>query len=373
MTYPETLYFIGKCLTLGTHPWKIASVQDDIQTGKVDWEKVVYVSSSHLVLPALYLQLERATLLKHLPEELTEYLRYLTEENRERNRLILQQVQDISVLLNRNGIKPVFLKGVACLLINLYEDDAERMLGDIDVLVEESKVLRTAELLIAEGYKTVVEYNNYIHDEQKHYPRLMHGNYPSAVEVHREVLLRPYSKHFRGEDMVRNARNIGKDIQVFVPSMKDLIIHNVLNVQFNDRAYLNRMLNLRQMYDSLHLSKRTDVSMVLAEFGKYKKPTNAWFELTAQLLGAPEILCRGGIHRSSFYLMQIDFFLNHPAIHTVFQKIVFLVKRLQRYIAVLARSVVDKKIRRGLWIRLSNPGWYVNHIKTYRILFRLDR
>ena len=169
----------------------------------------------------------------------------------------------------------------------------------------------------------------------------MHGNYPSAVEVHREVLLQPYSKHFMGGDMMRNARNIRKDIPGFVPSMKDLIIHNALNVQFNDRAYLNRTLNLRQMYDSLHLSKRTDVSMVLAEFGKYRKRTNAWLELTAQLLGPPEILCGGNIQRSRFYLMQVDFFLNYPAIHTVFQKIVFLVKKLQRYIAVLAQSVVD--------------------------------
>ena len=258
------------------------------------------------------------------------------------------------------------------MLINLYEDDTERMLGDIDILVEEFKVLRTAELLIAEGYKTDVEYNKYIHDEHRHYSRLMHGNYPSAVEVHREVLLQPYSKHFMGGDMMRNARNIRKDIPGFVPSMKDLIIHNALNVQFNYRAYLTRTLNLRQMYDSLHLSKRTDVSMVLAEFGKYRKRTNAWLELTAQLLGAPEILCGGNIQRSRFYLMQVDFFLNYSAIHTLFQKIVFFVKKLQRYIAVLAQSVVDKKIRRGLWIRLSNPGWYVNHIKTYRTLFILN-
>jgi len=370
MTYPDTLYFVGKCLILETNPEKVALVQTEIESGKVDWEKVVQVTSGQFVLPAFYLQLKRASLLGKLPQDLIEYLEYLTETNRERNRSILQQVKDISALFQKHNIQPVFLKGVAHLLSNLYEDNAERMVGDIDVLVDSSQVIKAAELLIAEGYQTPVEYVKPIHDEQKHYPRLMNERYSSAVEVHREVLLPPYHKKFKGENIIRNVQRIENNIPVFIPSTQDLIIHNALNIQINDKAYLNHEINMRQMYDLLCLSKKADPAVILGEFGKYRKMTNAWLGISSKILEYPETISYEDNKSLRFNLWLTDFFLDHPFIHQVYLKIIYIIKRIQRYITLPFQSIFNVEKRRGLFARLSNPGWYITHVKSYQSFFK---
>ena len=89
MTYKEALLFIGKCLSLGIHPEKSKDVRQEIRKGKIIWEQMVHLSSSQLVLPALFIRLERADLLKELPPDLVEYMSSLTRCNRERNLQIL--------------------------------------------------------------------------------------------------------------------------------------------------------------------------------------------------------------------------------------------------------------------------------------------
>ncbi|HAQ21344.1 MAG TPA: hypothetical protein DCR40_19255 [Prolixibacteraceae bacterium] len=56
-------------------------------------------------------------------------------------------MDDITAILNKENIQPVFLKGTANLLDGLYSDVGERMIGDIDFLVKEEDYLKAAELL----------------------------------------------------------------------------------------------------------------------------------------------------------------------------------------------------------------------------------
>lgn len=83
MNYPETLQFVGKCLTLIQHPENASEIKNQIKNGDVDWERIVYLISNHLVLPAIYIQLKKARLVNLLPVDLREYLDYLTAENQE--------------------------------------------------------------------------------------------------------------------------------------------------------------------------------------------------------------------------------------------------------------------------------------------------
>jgi len=115
--YKQCLLFVGKCLTLDFHPERIEEVKKAINNKTVNWENVVRLSSGQYVLPALYLSLKRNGLIKDLPVDLVEYFEEITGLNRERNKAMLDQINDISTVLNKHEIYPVFLKVFAPIVI----------------------------------------------------------------------------------------------------------------------------------------------------------------------------------------------------------------------------------------------------------------
>jgi len=86
-----------------------------------------------------------------IPEEVEHAFAEIYELNRQRNQQILKQIDDITALLNKENIQPVFLKGTANLLDELYSDVGERMIGDIDFLVteEQLKIQTSAKIFLA--------------------------------------------------------------------------------------------------------------------------------------------------------------------------------------------------------------------------------
>ena len=134
MNYKETLYFVAKCLTISLEDRNKKSIKKQLQSNNIDWDSAVKVSTAHYVFPALYCNLRRANFLHYLPEELVTYMEHITKLNRERNEEIIIQAKELNTLLLANNITPIFLKGTGNLLAEIYDDIAERMIGDIDFI-----------------------------------------------------------------------------------------------------------------------------------------------------------------------------------------------------------------------------------------------
>ena len=81
-----------------------------LESASMDWDHLVRVGSSHLVLLAIYCRLKAKQLLSTLPEELEAYLKEITDLNRERNQQLLTEAQQISQWFQEAGIDHVFLK-----------------------------------------------------------------------------------------------------------------------------------------------------------------------------------------------------------------------------------------------------------------------
>ena len=129
MSYKETLYFIAKCLTISLEAKNRQEIEKQLKSKSIDWDAVVKVSTAHYVFPALYCNLKRVDFLQYLPHELVSYMEYIADINRERNKQIISQANELNSLLLANNITPIFLKGTGNLLAGLYEDIAERMVG----------------------------------------------------------------------------------------------------------------------------------------------------------------------------------------------------------------------------------------------------
>ena len=108
MTYRETLFFIGKCLTITHEVHNKLLVEKELKTNTIDWDAVVKVSTGHYVFPALYCNLKRANFLHYLPKDLVEYMKHITDLNRERNQQIIEQAKEINELLIKNNITPIY-------------------------------------------------------------------------------------------------------------------------------------------------------------------------------------------------------------------------------------------------------------------------
>ena len=147
MNYKETLHFVAKCLTISLEDRNKQAIEKQLQSNNIDWDAVVKVSTAHFVFPALYCNLKRANFLHYLPDELVTYMERITKLNRERNEQIIAQAKELNALLLANNITPIFLKGTGNLLAGIYDDVAERMVGDIDFIFSKEDYPKAINLL----------------------------------------------------------------------------------------------------------------------------------------------------------------------------------------------------------------------------------
>ena len=148
----ETYQTIADILSFTTSN---TSLEATLSAADVDWDAIVVHGSRQLVIPTLYCRLKQRQLLHLLPEDLDLYLHDITSQNRKRNKAILEEVTMLSTLFKKHHIEHVFLKGAALLASGYYEDIAERMIGDIDILVATKQLDKAFELLQQHSFKPI--------------------------------------------------------------------------------------------------------------------------------------------------------------------------------------------------------------------------
>ena len=273
MNYKETLYFVAKCLTISHEKKNLDIVSELLKSETVDWDAVVKLSSGHFVYPALYCNLKRAGLLKYLPNELIGHMEYITELNRDRNLDIIQQAKEVNHLLVSNNITPIFLKGTANLLQGLYGDIAERMVGDIDLIVSENDYEPAINLLKQKGYTNKP---HLLENEKlgKHYPRMTHQNKIAAMEVHFRMIKEPYDHCFNYSTI--KDRILGLKDEISILSYEHQVLHTIFNKQTNDLGYWHKTISLRNCYDLFLVSKKTNTLEAINSVGDYVNILNSF-------------------------------------------------------------------------------------------------
>lgn len=151
---------------------------------------MIAAADSHLVLPKLYVALDRS--MAEPPEFVRECLQVVYEYNEDRNKLILEQLLEVIGSLNKAGIIPVPLKGVESLLLD-PQLASGRILNDIDIwLPRESQLESAMEVFRSLGYDSVVDYDNLnvIKEKVHHVPPFYHADRIVRIELHHR-LVRP--------------------------------------------------------------------------------------------------------------------------------------------------------------------------------------
>ncbi|MDW5287901.1 nucleotidyltransferase family protein [Formosa sp. PL04] len=244
-----TLTHISRILSFNTDD---VSLKQDIVNQTFNWENIVKIGSTQLVIPTLYIRLQSKGLLSYLPQELQEYLKYIYDLNKQRNDSLFTEVKLISSWFKSENLEHVFLKGAAMIASNYYEDIGERMLGDIDVLLPREQCEKAFQLLLSKGYTYAKEPTiNPKYFEDKHLLRLASKAHIGAIEIHFK-LLDTDQKALQTADVLKD-KQLVEFTEIPIPSAKHLLIHNVLNFQINDSGSFYNYIGLKNCFDSIVL------------------------------------------------------------------------------------------------------------------------
>ncbi|WP_179022216.1 nucleotidyltransferase family protein [Winogradskyella forsetii] len=235
-----------------------SQLEETLKNPAFNWDPLVVEGSKHLVLPAIYCRLKARKFLHLLPTDLKNYLEELTNINRNRNKALLSQVRAISKLLNEHHIEHVFLKGAALLASGCYHDNAERMVGDIDILVKKDQVYTAFNLLKSNGYD---KSSGYAYDtiEFRHLDKLISENELASIEIHSHLLNRKY-RSLIDLQAILNTKNTINGIAI--PRTYDLSMHQILSWQLNDKGHYYKFPNFKIFYDIIKVNSDKDEALV---------------------------------------------------------------------------------------------------------------
>ena len=347
---------MAKCLTISLEAKNRQEIEKQLQSDTIDWDAVVKVSTAHYVFPALYCNLKREDFLQYLPQELVSYMEYITDLNRERNKKIIAQAKDLNSLLLANHITSIFLKGTGNLLAGIYEDTAERMVGDIDFIFSKEDYPKVITILREFGYSEVKKQEYYRPDEFRHYRRLQKENKISAIEIHKDLLsIKKYTNEFNYSFVEKDSQVIN---EVAVFSYANKLNLSIIANQINDNGFSNKTMALRNAYDVFLLSKKTNAKAAVNTLNKLSHPLNCFLAACYEVFNKVDSLEYSSNIKIASYLSDFNSQFNNPIPtkrQSKFNKIYIFIKRI---FYILYKSIIYKEYRVWLLKRVTDKNWY---------------
>lgn len=350
MNYKETLFFIGKCLTINHEKHNYNIVENDLKSNQIDWDAVVKISTIHYVFPALYCNLKRANFLNYLPDDLVEYMKHITELNRKRNQQIISQAKEINTLLQENSITPIFLKGTGNLLEGLYEDVAERMVGDIDLIVKRDDVVKSKNILVDNGYRTLSE----TFSEHRHLGRLIHENKIAAVEIHKEFTKGDSVKEFNYKFIFDKIQHING---IAFLGFQDQLSLSIIAKQINDLGNSFKDMSLRNAYDVFLLSKKCNSKNAVERFNKLFNPLNNFLAICFETFNKPDSIQYTKTKAAENYMNDFYYYLENQEMSKKHHKKTQRKNSIKQRLDILKKALVSKEHRNWLIKRVSDKDW----------------
>ena len=102
-------------------------------------------------------------------------------------KILLKEAKELSELLYKNNINHIFLKGTALLLSNVFEDIGERMIGDIDFIIQHKMKKKIKKLLEKNNYLIVI-YHLFKYLSLNTFQGMINKNKTMAIEPHTRVI-----------------------------------------------------------------------------------------------------------------------------------------------------------------------------------------
>lgn len=352
MTNDEVTLFIAKSLSISVSCKNLDETMKVLKSEKIDWDLFVKISTSQFILPTLYCIYKKKHLLHFLPNDLVAYMSKITSLNRDRNLQIKKQISELNALLKQFSVNPIFIKGSGNLIKGLYEDPAERMIGDIDFLVSKDKYDLVSEILLGHNYKYVSNLG-YHFPQFKHHPRLFSEDHIAAVEIHKELVNEKYASEFN-YNFITN--NIIQKNGFSVLSYDDQKALSIFSNQINDYGFKYKTIGLKNAYDFILLnSKKTGTDFVF-HFNKLRTPIMYFIASVNYIFGDIGFDVRYN-RKVEKHLQLFKSLFHNPKRRKLYSKIIYFKISQSLRFKIIFRSFFNKEYRAWLVKRILDKRW----------------
>jgi hypothetical protein len=258
-----SLFFLWECLTPCLQSVRVSKLHAMISSNSVNWDYVISFANAQLVITALWKALCAKRLQEILPGEVRSYLMALHSRNHHRNSAIRRQTEEIIGNLNLMGVEPLVLKGAALMLTGVYQDPAERIMVDIDIMVRHESATKTKEILSALGYRSNEE-NVLAHERFAHHlPPMVRETEPASVEIHTD-LFHPLDDPpvLELEEIWEESERVslnGMEFRVLSPT--HFVVYNIVHSEVHHRGFALSRVPARDLLDFAFFLQRRSVDV----------------------------------------------------------------------------------------------------------------
>jgi hypothetical protein len=225
-------------------------VPDEMGDGRLealsssDWDVLIELSGRYGIAPLLYHRLITFHPGILIPESAIGRLRQAYLESVARNMGLYHELGKLQGILRQDNISVIALKGVH-LATAVYRNIALRPMGDVDLLVKQTDLLRVQEILVEQGY---IASKDEIGCAQEHLPPYRKKD-SLAVEIHFHIVGPPFSLRVDVEKLwVRAQMSSIQGIEVLTFCPEDLLLHLCMHAGFH-HAFDN---GIRPLFDISH-------------------------------------------------------------------------------------------------------------------------
>ncbi len=209
-----------------------------LSSGGLHWPSLLAAASRANIVPAVAHHLNRLGLISAIPEPEAAALAARAAGIAGRNRRVLALLDEVVADLLKAGIRSILLKESA-LALSHFDGGALRMMGDVDILVDEPDLVRAERILQDRGYQhaevlwTRAHYRRHHH----HVAPLVDPEAAAKIEPHRTIALPVPEVPGLIDELRKSAIRIREGVHAFAPA--DCLFH--LTMDLFGSAFLGKM------------------------------------------------------------------------------------------------------------------------------------
>jgi hypothetical protein len=251
----------------------------------VDWMEVLKLANETLVTPQLYAAALRTGAAERMPKDVQGFLAEVWRRNRARNRRLFAQLREAISMLNSAGVEPMLFKGAAEWALLGRRADHDRMMNDLDLIVQPQEEVSALKALAAGGFHVLKRSppdSHWIAElgrPQDAGLLDLHRRPPGPSDLAREAMSAP--------GLILPLAWDGLRTKVPAPALQ--IFLTVLHDQFQDGGYWRGEFPLRHLLEIARFAQRPDEVdwPALARLARTRLTRNA---TDAQLLAAARLV-----------------------------------------------------------------------------------
>lgn len=230
--------------------------------GTEEWDAFIAVASEELLSPAIGWRIAGSKQVALIPDSVVEYFQAFEMLNAERNQKGITELLRIIAALNKDGIRPVVLKGFAGIISKLYPGVGYRVHVDIDLLVTPNEFVAAINTLKGCGYRSYSKQRETYFwsrsiDSMQEYPMMISDAAEFGIDLHRRTAIFMSNGEELDHSIRKNAiSHMELGVSMYIPDPASSLIHAIGHAHVQDLDSVVGRLSSKYLLDCILMHER---------------------------------------------------------------------------------------------------------------------